>query len=317
MFRTATIAVLSTSTLLALVPNRVTLAEDVTDMCYLLSYFTRNGEDGLHLAASEDGIRWTVPRDASYLKPEVGGKLMRDPSIVRGPDGTFHMVWTTGWWVKNIGYAHSKDLIHWSEQKQIPVMEHEPKCRNCWAPELFYDAVGKKYLIVWSSTIPGRFPNTAASSESDLNHRMYYTTTTDFNAFTPAKLFYDPGYSVIDGFIARNGNRYLLFYKDERIKPKPKKVILMATAAKPEGPYSKPAEPIIPRDWIEGPSAISLGAKWIVYFDCYRKGCYGAATSPNLEQWDDITTQLKFPGRARHGTILRVDRKVVDGLKQE
>ncbi len=89
------------------------------------------------------------------------------------------------------------------------------------------------------------------------------------------------------------------------------------TAAAPEGPYSKPAEPIVPRDWIEGPSAIDLGGRWIVYFDCYRKGCYGAAVWADLEQWDDITAQLKFPGRARHGTILRVDRSVVDRLKQE
>ena len=31
------------------------------------------------------------------MKPEVGGKLMRDPSIARGKDGTFHLVWTTNW----------------------------------------------------------------------------------------------------------------------------------------------------------------------------------------------------------------------------
>ena len=116
---TRRITMLLIFTPIAFAPGRITLAGKASGRCYLLSYFTRNGEDGLHLAASDDGIRWTVPRDTSYLKPEVGGKLMRDPSIVQGPDGTFHMVWTTGRWVKNIGYAQSKDLIHWSKQKKI------------------------------------------------------------------------------------------------------------------------------------------------------------------------------------------------------
>ena len=282
---------------------------------YLLSYFTGNGEDGLHLAVSRDGIEWSVPNDRSYLHPKVGGKLMRDPSIVEGPDGTFQMVWTTGWWERNIGYAASKDLIHWSEQRTIPVMEHEPRARNSWAPELFYDAATKKYLIVWSSTVPGRFPETAGSSESQLNHRMYYTTTADFVQFGPTRLFYNPGYSVIDGFIARDEDRYLLFYKDERRYPSAKKVILMATSDKAEGPYTEPAAPIIPRDWIEGPSAIRLADRWIVYFDCYSKGIYGAAVSTDLGQWNDITEKLRFPGRARHGTILRVGADVIETLE--
>src|SRR5690606_463745 len=46
---------------------------------YLFSYFTGNGEDGLHLAWSADGLTWTTLRSgASFLAPEVGSKLMRD-----------------------------------------------------------------------------------------------------------------------------------------------------------------------------------------------------------------------------------------------
>ena len=51
---------------------------------------------------------------------------------------------------------------------------------NCWAPEIFYDEATKQYLIFWASTIEGRFPETAGSCESKLNHRMYYVTTKDF-----------------------------------------------------------------------------------------------------------------------------------------
>lgn len=40
---------------------------------------------------------------------------MRDPCIIAGPDGVFHLVWTISWNEKGIGYAHSKDLIHWTD----------------------------------------------------------------------------------------------------------------------------------------------------------------------------------------------------------
>lgn len=51
---------------------------------YLFSYFKGNGEDGLHLAYSEDGLSWkALNNDQSFLIPQVGeDKLMRDPCII-------------------------------------------------------------------------------------------------------------------------------------------------------------------------------------------------------------------------------------------
>ena len=73
---------------------------------YLFSYF-RGQKDGLHLAYSYDGLKWTALNgNKSLLRPVVGkDSLMRDPSIVEGPDGTFHMVWTSSWTDRIIGYA--------------------------------------------------------------------------------------------------------------------------------------------------------------------------------------------------------------------
>src|SRR5918996_2261063 len=147
---------------------------------YLFAYFTGNGEDGLHFAASTDGLTWSVVAGGrSFLRPSVGSRLMGDPSIVRGPEGMFHLVWTTGWWDKGIGLAHSKDLIDWSEQQSLPVMEHERDAQNCWAPEIFFDEDRGRYLIVWSTTIPGRFPETdpkdpGLNRGDRANHRMYF-----------------------------------------------------------------------------------------------------------------------------------------------
>ncbi|MFT4018666.1 MAG: glycosyl hydrolase, partial [Agriterribacter sp.] len=65
----------------------------------MFSYFKGNGEDGLHLAYSRDGYSFTaLNNDQSFLKPELSkDKLMRDPCIIRGADGLFHMVWTVSW----------------------------------------------------------------------------------------------------------------------------------------------------------------------------------------------------------------------------
>ena len=97
---------------------------EVPEKAFLFSYFVGNGEDGLHLAWSRDGYHWDrLNGGQSYLRPEVGeSKLMRDPCLLRGPDGTFHLVWTTSWKGKTIGYAASRDLIHWSAQKAIPTL---------------------------------------------------------------------------------------------------------------------------------------------------------------------------------------------------
>ena len=73
-----------------------------------------NGEDGLHLATSADGLSWTaLNKNESFLTPTAGDdKLMRDPCIIKEGDGLFHMVWTVSWNEKGIGYANSPDLMN-------------------------------------------------------------------------------------------------------------------------------------------------------------------------------------------------------------
>ena len=80
--------------------------------------------------------------------------MMRDPSMTQGPDGTFHLVWTISWnGEQGFGYASSKDLIHWSEQREIKVMK-DSLTNNVWAPEVFYDDEKEQFIVVWSSAIP-------------------------------------------------------------------------------------------------------------------------------------------------------------------
>jgi beta-xylosidase len=282
---------------------------------YVFSYFKGNGETGLHLAYSEDGYTWNMLNGGKpVLAPIVGeSKLMRDPCIIIGHDKKFHMVWTAGWTEKGIGYASSKDLINWSEQKYIPVMGHEPTARNTWAPELTYDPRNKFYMIYWSTTIPEKFTETASLADNTYNHRTYYVTTKDFKTFSETKLLYDPGFNSIDATIVQEGDEYIMFIKDETREP-PAKNIHVARSNNLTGPYGQLLGPITD-NWVEGPTAIKIGDAWIVYYDKYTRKSMGAVTSTDLVNWTDISDKLKFPEGTRHGTVLRVQRKVLEKLK--
>ncbi len=189
-----------------------------TNSLYLFSFFREpDGQAGLCLATSTNGLNWTElkpPNGKSFLEPQVGGKLMRDPCLRQGPDGVFHLVWTTSWGRPPVfGYASSADLVHWSEERAIPVMENDPTAVNVWAPELFYDEAKQQWLVFWATTIPGKFPETDNSGDQSqqihYNHRIYYVTTKDFANFSPTKLLYDGGFNVIDATMLADGRQIL------------------------------------------------------------------------------------------------------------
>ena len=72
----------------------------------LFSYFTGQA-GGAQLALSTDGLHWEQLNGGQpVIIPQVGSeKLMRDPSINRGRDGVYRMVWTSGWKGGDVGYA--------------------------------------------------------------------------------------------------------------------------------------------------------------------------------------------------------------------
>jgi len=224
------------------------------------------------------------------------------------------MVWTTGWngEERGIGYASSPDLINWSTDRVIKLMEDEPSARNFWAPEIFYDAAKGKFLIFWATTIPGRFPKTDSYGDGGFNHRIYYITTTDFETFTPAKLLYEPGFNCIDAAIVKDGDEYVMFVKNETRWPA-KKYIVVTKSNSAEGPYGKPSKPITP-SWSEGPTAIKINDKWFVYFDMYAQHNYGVVVSNDLKKWDNMSAKLKVPKDIRHGTVFEADGKILSKL---
>ncbi|WP_345953451.1 glycoside hydrolase family 43 protein [Mucilaginibacter sp. PAMB04168] len=280
---------------------------------YMFTSFNEPASAGLRLLYSTDAYNWTDLNHV-FIKPEVGdAKIMRDPSIAKGPDGTFHLVWTTGWKAdQGFGYASSKDLIHWSAQQHINIMANEPTTVNVWAPEIFYDDEAKRFIIVWASTIPFRFPK--GQEDENNNHRLYYTATTDFKTFTPAKLFLDPGFSVIDAQILKRGRQdYVLVMKDNT---RPNRNILVAFANNPLGPYHDYSKRFTEL-FSEGPNATKTGDKWLIYYDSYRLKRYGAMQTTDFKTFTDISNQVKVPEGHKHGTIFKVSKKTLNNIKKE
>lgn len=235
--------ILAVWALAGLLPPQMAEADTEKDTALVYSAFTGDGEDGLHLLTSLDGRKWDTVKGYASLYQQSSG-LMRDPSICVGGDGKFHMVWTTGWWNDTIGIAHSGDLVEWTPMQSLHIWAdyqgpggeesdgtrwpkdltqaapRNPKVRNCWAPEIFYDDDTKEYVIFWATTIddPKVFPKTwDARRWERMNQRIYFITTKDFRTYTPRKFFYaTEDRVVIDACICKTGKgEYRMIIKDE------------------------------------------------------------------------------------------------------
>jgi hypothetical protein len=277
---------------------------------YMFTSFNEPASDGLRLLYSYDGYKWTdVGR--TFVKPEVGSKVMRDPSIAKGADGEYHLVWTSGWNKdKGFGYAHSKDLIHWSTPAFIPVMESDSNVVNVWAPEVFFDEENNQYIIVWASAIPFRFPK--GLEEENNNQRLYYTVTKDFKTFSPSKLYLDPQFSVIDAEIVKRApNNYVLVLKDNT---RPMRNIKVAFGNSPLGPWNNISAPFT-KNFTEGPSVAHVGNDWLIYFDSYGDKKYEAVKTTDFIHFDSATVSV--PEGHKHGTIFMTSRRELKRLLSE
>lgn len=219
---------------------------------YLMVYFT-DEDHSLHMAVSLDGYSFTALNDNHAV---INGDTIaeqhgvRDPYIMRGPDGTYYMALTdlhifaqkaglrtTQWerdgkkyaWGnnKNLVLMKSKDLIHWKHSllciNQIPGFE-EIGC--AWAPEMIWDDQQNAIMIYWTT----RFGN-------GLNKVYYAYMDKDFTKLTtkPQLIFeYPKAKSYIDADITKgNDGKYYMAY----VAYDPVSGVKMAVADRPNGPY--------------------------------------------------------------------------------
>jgi hypothetical protein len=274
---------------------------------YLFAYFTgpwpSGGSSGVYLSYSTDGLDFQPINNGNpvFTSPQPpafpsGENQTRDPSVVLGPDGKFHMVWTSGITTKTIGYSSSTDLKSWSPAERITLWNAAENVANTWAPEIFYDAAEEEYVVAWASNLNGG------------DHRLYYFTTPDFDTISPKELLYYNGNTVIDGAIAFNDatNKYVMAIKDER---NGLKNLWLATSDSATGPYTPgvspiigPGSPVDAANAVEGPSLVKIDDLWYLYYDRYGAGQLSVATSPDLVTWTLRYNEANLP-LGHHGTV--------------
>lgn len=235
---------------------------------------------------------------------------MRDPHILQDPDGLYRMVWTSGWKDTGIGYATSRDLVHWSEQKYLPLMAKVPGTQTCWAPELYHLADTGDYLLVWSSAVPH-------PGEAKPRHRAYYALTKDFETFSEPKVLFDPGFNNIDSTLIFSDGKYHLVLKETDDQPKGVwGAIHVAVADHPLGPYSLLPEAVVAKEKAEGPAPVAVGDRTLVYFDYYSNHRYGVRETRDWKTWTDVTKAASVVDGQRHGSIFAAPAALVDSLRR-
>jgi hypothetical protein len=274
-----------------------------------MSYFTTDDE-AMYLALSEDGINFKPLNGGEpVLHGQVGTSTLRDPFIGIGPDGRFHLLATDGWKSTSIVHATSETLESWSAQSLLPVMAEVPWARNAWAPEFFVDAATGLAHLIWSSVIDR---NGAPRDWVDGTHeqRIWGTATKDFESFQPSRIFFDPGYSVIDATVQPTESGFVMAFKDERginDRRTAHKNIAITTFSTPGSEFAEPTKVITPTSTpspVEGPSLFRRGDEWILIFDRYLEGGYGALSSLDLATWNPA--EISMPTGMRHASVLRI-----------
>ena len=294
---------------------------------YLFAYFPANNNENIYYALSNDGYNFTpmnngkrvVAADTVSIK-----KGLRDPHVLRAPDGWFYMVNTdmksAEGWSSNRGMVlmRSRDLINWKHATVHFPDKYKGKnfanVTRVWAPETIWDE---------------SYENKDGSKGRPL---VYYSLLTDdgtisydkvfFNYanedFTDLegdpKFFYDRGKSTIDMDIVYNpiDKLYHGFYKNEgdggicKVQAR-----TLTTENGTKGPtwYNRTGALQQTTEAVEGAGVFKLinQNSWVLMYDCYNNGHYQFTSSTDLKTFKFVqNTETKGAFTPRHGTVLPI-----------
>ncbi|WP_137991694.1 immunoglobulin-like domain-containing protein [Streptomyces vilmorinianum] len=311
---------------------------------YLFGYFTgESTADGeqIYFAASrgDDPLHWDELNGARPVVTSTqGDKGVRDPFVIRSPEGDrFYLIATdlrihgNGDWdaaqrtgSKNIEVWESTDLVHWSDQRHVRVAPDT--AGNTWAPEAYYDDSLGAYVVFWASKL---YDETDTGHTGDAYNRMMYATTRDFRTFTEPKVWKDPGYSVIDSTVIKNGDTYYRFTKDERNNtsstPCSKFVIEEKSTRLLDTDWDFVSECIGKGDATtpgitqgEGPTVFKSNTedKWYLFIDEFGRRGYVPFETTDLDsgRWT-MSQDYALPSSPRHGTVVPITRAELDALR--
>ena len=304
---------------------------------YFLGYFKGEGiADGEQIMfATSNGntaLDWTgLTGGWPSLVSQLGDQGLRDPHIVRSPDGdTFYMIATDLNWYDQGGYAindtqyievfESNDLVNWTPQRHVKVAPDN--AGNAFAPEsLWVDEIGA-YAVFWAQSLW----NDPINRTGQGNAQMWYNITRDFQTFSEPKVWQNPApQSRIDTTAIKVGDEYYRVTKNEAgnagsdifsekhtdfldsdinawelIAPALGRTTWQSTAGY-EGPVIFKANP--------GDTACP--GQFYLWGDRYTNGGgYQAACEANIEAqtWQAKTITMTNAGvpRPRHGTVIPI-----------
>jgi len=262
-------------------------------------------DEGLRFAYSTDGIRWSA---AGGARIAVAG--MQDPSLLRAPDGSFHLVWSGGTrGDKGFSYASSQDLIHWTPPRRIEIMAKQ-NALDVVSPRLYYDADRGQFIVTWASTMAANSIQ-AFQEEVDANPRIWYAATSDFQSFSDPKLLFDPNYASKDGVILKDGKTFALLHADNTI---PMHRLRVAFGETPLGPWG-PSRDAFTEKFVENPEAIQLGDEWWIYDTNSKTRATGLLKTRDFWTFADAGP-IHFPDGMRMAGVLEVPRTVLDKLEK-
>lgn len=295
---------------------------------YLFVHFkerrTPEGEQ-VYFGLSRDGYTWEAVNGGNpVLWSMIGEKGVRDCTVIRSDNGKFYIIATDlslsynmrrvyqdSWknvqlyGSSNLMMWESEDLVHWSEQKELPVRKPGEGC--CWAPDIIQDRKTGEYIIHWSS--PNR--------DRDMKMSIYYVRTRDFETFTePAVLYEKEDSGVIDSCMAEEAGIYYLWVKSNQ---NPCSVIMLKSDCI-TGPFERMTE--FDREMsglaggsgaYEAPTACRLeDGSYCLMLDFFGVPGKGQGYVPFLAK--DISSgvfrrsdqEFHYPYGFKHGTILAI-----------
>jgi putative cell wall-binding protein len=205
---------------------------------YFFSYFAGESTDAgeeIYFGASEGDspLQWDELNGGDpVLSSSFGEKGLRDPMIIRSPEGDRFYIVATDLKIypngdfgraQRTGSAYlevweSTDLVTWSEQRHVKVSD-EAAVGNTWAPEAFYDETIGEYVVYWASNLYDASTPVSARDNLATYNRMMYSTTRDFVTFSEPQIWSDSqrgrGLGLIDSTVIKDGDTYYRFTKDE------------------------------------------------------------------------------------------------------
>ena len=294
---------------------------------YLFAYFPANDNENIYYALSNDGYNFTpmnngkrvVAADTVSLK-----KGLRDPHVLRAPDGWFYMVNTdmksAEGWASNRGMVlmKSRDLINWKHSTVHFPDKYKGKnfanVTRVWAPETIWDE---------------NYVNKDGSKGRPL---VYYSLLTDDGTIPYDKVFFnyanedftdlegdpthffDRGKSTIDMDIVYNpvDKLYHAFYKNEGdggICKVQAQTLTTGNGTKAPTWYKRSGALQQTTEAVEGAGVFKLinQNSWVLMYDCYMNGHYQFTSSTDLENFKFVQdTKTSGAFTPRHGTILPI-----------